>query len=173
MRQLHMRQNSLAAQEKVNERAARPDEIAAASATVDQTQAALEQAQKRLDDLSPMAPEGGLIENTFFNLGEWVPAGTPVVSVLPPDRVKLRFFVPEDDAAHAQIGQTVSFSCDSCPSPLTARIIYVSPRAEFTPPVIYSQTARSKLVFLIEARPEPTRIRLPPGLPITVSPLPK
>jgi HlyD family secretion protein len=173
MRQLRMRQDSLAAQEKVNDLAARPDEIAAAKATVDQNQAALDQARKRLDDLMPSAPEDGLIENTFFNVGEWVPAGTPIVSLLPPYRVKLRFFVPEEDAAHAQMGQTVSFTCDSCPPGLKAHIIYVSPRAEFTPPVIYSQTARTKLVFLIEARPDPTQTRLPPGLPITVAPFAK
>jgi HlyD family secretion protein len=173
MRQLRMRQASLVAQEKVNELAARPDEIAAAKATVDQNQANLDQAKKRLDDLMPVAPEDGLIENTFYNVGEWVPAGSPVVSLLPPYRVKLRFYVPEDDAAHAQIGQAVSFTCDSCPPDLTARIIYVSPRAEYTPPVIYSQTARAKLVFLIEARPDSVQTRLPPGLPVTVAPFAK
>jgi HlyD family secretion protein len=171
MRQLRMRQSSLIAQEKVNELGARPDEIAAAKAQVDQDQAALDQAKKRLDDLMPGAPEDGLIENTFFNVGEWVPAGAAVVSLLPPFRVKLRFFVPQDDVALLQMGQTVSFTCDSCPPDLKARIIYISPRTEFTPPVIYSQTARTKLVFLVEARPEPTEIRLSPGLPITVAPV--
>jgi len=153
----------------VNELGARSDEIAAAKAQVDQDQATLDQAKKRLDDLMPGAPEGGLIENTFFNTGEWVPAGAPVVSLLPPFRVKLRFFVPQDDVALLQMGQTVSFTCDSCPPDLKARIIYISPRTEFTPPVIYSQTARTKLVFLVEARPEPTETRLSPGLPITVA----
>ena len=173
VRQLRQRIASLTAQEKVGDLAARPDEIAAAKATVDQNQANLDQARKRLDDLMPGAPEDGLIENTFFNTGEWVPAGTPVVSLLPPFRVKLRFFVPEEDVARAQIGQTVSFTCDSCPTDLKARIIYISPRSEFTPPVIYSQTARTKLVFMIEARPEPTQTKLPPGLPVTVAPLAK
>jgi HlyD family secretion protein len=171
--QLRRRQSSLIAQEKVNELGARPDEIAAAKAQVDQDQAALDQAKKKLDDLMPGAPEDGLIENTFFNVGEWVPAGTPVLSLLPPARVKLRFFVPEEDVAHARMGETVSFTCDSCPPDLKARIIYVSPRSEFTPPVIYSQTARTKLVFLVEARPEPTQTKLPPGLPVTVAPLAK
>ena len=141
-RQLHSRAASLAAQEKVGELAARPDEIAAAKAQVDQDQANLAQARKRLDDLMPVAPEDGLIENTFFNIGEWVPAGTPVVSLLPPFRVKLRFFVPQEDVAQAKMGAPISFTCDGCPADLKASIIYVSPRAEFTPPVIYSQTAR-------------------------------
>ena len=137
---------------------------------VEQNQANLDQARKRLDDLRPVAPEDGLIENTFFNTGEWVQGGTPVVSLLPPSRVKLRFYIPEEDVARAQMGGLVSFTCDTCPADLKARIIYISPRSEFTPPVIYSQTARSKLVFLIEARPEATQTPLPPGLPVSVTP---
>jgi HlyD family secretion protein len=173
MRQLRMRQASLVAQERVNELAARPDEIDAAKAQVDQDQAALDQAKKRLSDLMPGAPEDGLIENTFFNVGEWVPAGTPVVSLLPPFRVKLRFYAPEEDVARARMGQTVNFTCDSCPPDLKADIIYISPRSEFTPPVIYSQTARTKLVFLIEARPQAGQTLLSPGLPVTVAPFQK
>ena len=140
---------------------------------VDQNQANLDQARKRLDDLMPVAPEDGLIENTFFNIGESVPAGTPVVSLLPPFRVKLRFYVPEEDVAHARMGQEVGFTCDSCPPDLKAKIIYISPRSEFTPPVIYSQTARTKLVFLVEARPDATQAKLSPGMPVTVAPLPR
>ena len=170
-RQLRSRAASLGAQERVNDLAARPDEIAAAKAMVDQNQANLEQAKKRLDDLMPVAPEDGLIENTFYNLGEWVPAGTPVISLLPPYRVKLRFYVPQDDLAYARMGGPVSFTCDSCPPDLKAKIIYISPRSEFTPPVIYSQTPRTKLVFLVEARPDPTQIKLAPGMPVTVAPL--
>lgn len=173
MRQLRSRAASLAAQERVGELGARPDEIAAARAQVDQDRANLAQARKRLEDLMPAAPEDGLIENTFFNVGEWVPAGTPVVSLLPAFRVKLRFFVPQEDVAQAKAGATVTFTCDGCPADLKASITYVSPRAEFTPPVIYSQTARSKLVFLIEARPEASQASLSPGLPITVAPFAK
>jgi len=167
--QLRSRIASLTATEKVGDLAARPDEIAAAKSLVDQNQANLDQARKRLDDLMPNAPEDALVENTFFNIGEWVPAGTPVVSLLPQRRVKLRFYVPEEDVAKAKMGDTVSFTCDSCPPDLKAEINYISPRSEFTPPVIYSQTARSKLVFLIEARPNPTTTPLPPGLPVTVA----
>ena len=170
VRQLRSRAASLAAQEKVGDLAARPDEIDAARAMVEQNRANLDQARKRLDDLMPGAPEDALVENTFFNVGEWVPSGTPVVSLLPAFRVKLRFFVPEDEVANARMGHQVSFTCDACPPGLKANIIYVSPRAEYTPPVIYSQSARSKLVFLIEARPEAGQMPLPPGLPVAVMP---
>ncbi|CAN5583200.1 HlyD family efflux transporter periplasmic adaptor subunit [soil metagenome] len=173
VRQLRSRVASLTAQEKVGDLAARPDEIAAAKSMVDQNEANLDQAEKRLDDLMPAAPEDGLIENTFFNVGEWVPAGTPVVSLLPPFRIKLRFFVPEEDVAQARMGMNLSFTCDTCPPDLKATITYISPRSEFTPPVIYSQTARTKLVFMIEARPDATQAKLSPGLPVTVASLAK
>lgn len=173
VRQLQARVASLSAQEEVNALAARPDEIAAAKAAVGQNRADLEQARKRLADQMPVAPEDALVENTFFNVGEWVPAGTPVVSLLPAFRVKLRFFIPQEDVARIRMGQSVSFTCDSCPPNLRATVIYVSPRAEYTPPVIYSQSARAKLVFLIEARPEPGQIPLSPGLPVTVAPVPR
>ncbi len=170
-RQLRSRLASLAAQERVANLAARPDEIDAARALVEQGQANLDQARKKLEDLMPVAPEDALVENTFFNVGEWVPAGTPVLSLLPPQRVKLRFFVPEEDIARAKPGDRVSFACDTCPPGLTASIVYISPRAEFTPPVIYSQSARTKLVFLVEARPDSSSAALPPGLPVSVAPL--
>ena len=173
VRQLQARVASLSAQEEVNTLAARPDEIAAARATVGQNQANLEQARERLADQMPVAPEDALVENTFFNVGEWVPAGTPVVSLLPAFRIKLRFFIPQEDVARIRMGQAVSFTCDSCPPALEAHVIYVSPRAEYTPPVIYSQSARAKLVFLIEARPDPGQMPLSPGLPVTVAPLPR
>ena len=171
--QLRARLASLAAQERVGDLAARQAEIDAAAALVEQNQANLAQAKKRLADLMPAAPEDALVENTFFNVGEWVPGGTPVVSLLPQSRVKLRFFVPEEDVAKARMGREVSFTCDGCPPDLKASIIYVSPRAEFTPPVIYSQTARTKLVFMVEARPQavPPQVALAPGLPVTVAPL--
>ncbi len=171
VRQLRSRVASLTAQEKVGDLAARPDEIAAARALVNQNEANVDQARKRLEDLMPVAPEDALIENTFFNVGELVPAGTPVLSLLPPFRVRLRFFVPEEDVARARIGETVEFVCDACPAGLKATIIYVSPRSEFTPPVIYSQSARTKLVFLVEARPLATQAPLPPGLPVVVAPI--
>lgn len=170
--QLRARLASMAAQERAGDLAARQSEITAAAALIEQAQANLDQARKRLADLMPVAPEDALVENTFFNVGEWVPAGTPVVSLLPASRVKLRFFVPEEDVSKARIGRPVTFTCDGCPADLGATIIYVSPRAEFTPPVIYSQSARTKLVFMIEARPAglPSTVALAPGLPVSVTP---
>jgi HlyD family secretion protein len=160
---------ALSARERVGDLGARQPEIDAASALVEQQQAVLNRARNQLTELMPVAPDYALVENTFFNVGEWVPAGSPVVSLLPDFRIKLRFFVPEPEVTKVRPGVRISFGCDGCPPDLGATVTYVSPRAEYTPPIIYSQGARANLVFMIEARPDPmTQLPLQPGLPLHV-----
>ena len=149
---------------------ARQDQIAAADARVQAAGAALAGASARYTDLAPVSPGAARVEDVFFQRGEWVGANQPVVSLLPDDRITIRFFVPARQAALYQIGRAVRFACDSCPAGLTATVSYVSPRPEFTPPVIYSLEARDRLVFLVEARPAHPE-RLTPGLPVDVTPL--
>lgn len=149
---------------------ARPDQIRAADASAAQNQAALAEAASRLDDLSSRAPSAGRIEEVYFQPGEWAAANQPVVSLLPDDRIKVRFFVPQGRLAAYRPGRIVRFACDGCASGLTARIVYVSPRPEFTPPVIYSRKTRDRMVFLVEALPAHPQ-RLAPGQPVDVEPL--
>ncbi len=151
---------------------ARTDQIAAAAATVEQRRALLAEARTRLDDLSRVAPVAGLVEETFYDPGEFVPAGSPVVSLLPEEGVKLVFFLPEPQLGALQIGDAVAFACDACPPGLTARVSHIASQAEYTPPVIYSVDSRDKLVFRVEARPAGDALTLHPGQPVdvTVSP---
>ena len=97
-----------------------------------------------------------------------MPANAPVVSVLPDDKRKLRFYVPQDRIAGLKPGMTISYSCDGCGGERSAKISYIAPRAEFSPPVIYSEKARAKLVFLVEALLPVSDKPLPPGLPVEV-----
>lgn len=147
---------------------AREDQIRAADARVSQAAAAVEGAEARLADVAPKAPADARVEDVFFHAGEWAPAGQPILSLLPDARIKVRFFVPERELAAYRVGRAVRFSCDGCAKGLTARIEYVSPRPEFTPPVIYSREARDRLVYMVEARPA---ARLNPGQPVDVEPL--
>ncbi|MCX7346333.1 MAG: HlyD family efflux transporter periplasmic adaptor subunit [Alphaproteobacteria bacterium] len=149
---------------------ARDKEIEAARAHVAEAQSAVAAARHKLSDLEPRAPRSARVEDTFFEVGEWVNAGQPVVSLLPPEAVKLRFFVPEPVVARAQPGTTVTFTCDGCGEARQAVITSVASVPEYTPPVIYSQEARSKLVFRVEARPV-SPAGLLPGLPVAVAPL--
>lgn len=146
---------------------ARADQAAAARSEALAASAGAKGAQARLDQLSSSAPARGRIEDVFYQQGEWAMANAPILSFLPDNRVKLRFFVGETRLNGFQPGRKVRFSCDGCAGG-QARITYVSPRPEFTPPVIYSRGNRERLVFLVEATPlQPAG--LSPGQPVDVT----
>ena len=143
----------------------REGERDAAVAEMAAAKAALAQAAWRLEQKSVAAPVSGLVQDTFFVIGEWVPAGRPVASLLPPGNVKARFYVPETVVASLGIGRPLEIRCDGC-QPLDAKVSYVSSQAEYTPPVLYSKDSRAKLMFLVEARLANAPLR--PGQPIDV-----
>ena len=148
----------------------RPDEIRAAQADADAARQALAQADWRLGQRAIVAPLAGRVNDTYFVVGDFVPAGSPVVSLLPAANVKVRFYVPEPMLGRLHPGQTVSFTCDSCGAPMSATVSFIADRAEFTPPVLYSKENRAKLVFLVEARPAAeVAAKLNPGQPVDVT----
>jgi HlyD family secretion protein len=147
----------------------RPDEIRAAEAEAKAAKAALEQADWRLKQKSVASSVSGTVADTLFVQGEWVPSGAPVVSILPPGNVKVRFYVPETKLGEIRAGQKVTLACDGCNAPINGAITFIATQAEFTPPVIYSKDNRTKLVFLVEARTSPEdAAKLHPGQPIDV-----
>ena len=149
----------------------RDTEIKAQEAAVDGARAALAMAQWRLAQRRVAAPVGGLVADVLARAGETLAAGAPVVSLLPPSNIFVRFFVPEPDLASIHRGDRLKLICDRCPQDLTATISFISPQAEFTPPLIYSESSRAKLVYLVEARPPPDQAALiNPGQPIEVRP---
>jgi HlyD family secretion protein len=149
--------------------AGRSGEIGAAEAAVQANEAALMQAETRLAKRQVKAPSDAQVQDVYFRAGETVNAGQPVLALLPPANRRIRFYVPEPLLATIALGQTVGLSCDSCKDGLQARISFISSEAEFTPPVIFSEQERAKLVFRIEARPL-DGANLPIGLPVTVTP---
>jgi HlyD family secretion protein len=152
---------------------ARADKVAAAERLMSARQATLADAEWRLSRRQEKAPAAGRVEDVFFRAGETASAGQAVVSLLTPDKLKLRFFVAEPELSSISIGQKIAVSCDGCAPNLTATISFIARAAEFTPPVIYSLTRREKLVFLVEARPDDLSQPWHPGLPVDVTPLPK
>jgi HlyD family secretion protein len=139
-----------------------------AEASLRQSKANLEWSQTRLARRNAYSPWEATVEQIYYRPGETVPAGRPVVALLPPANLKLRFFAPQAVLPEIKYGQTVGVSCDGCEKGLTAKVSFIARSAEFTPPVIYSQEERAKLVFLIEARPEhPEKFRV--GQPVTVT----
>jgi HlyD family secretion protein len=139
-----------------------------AEAALRQAKANLDWSQTRLGRRNAYSPSEGTIEQIYYRPGETVPAGRPVVALLPPGNLKIRFFAPQAALPKINYGQTVGVSCDGCENGLTAKVSFIARSAEFTPPVIYSLEERAKLVFLIEARPDhPEKFRV--GQPVTVT----
>lgn len=149
---------------------ARADERAAADAQVEAARQALRQSVWREQQKEQSAPADAQVADTFFRPGEFVAAGQPVVALLPPGNLKARFYVPEAQLSEVALGQNVLLQCDGC-APIAARVTHIATRPEYTPPVIYSNSQRSKLVFMAEAVPAPDdATRLRPGQPLEVRP---
>jgi HlyD family secretion protein len=147
----------------------REDEIRAQAAEVDAARAQLNQQTWKVAQKSASATKAGVVFDTLYTEGEWVPAGSPIASLLPPGNVKLRFFLPQAIVGSLAPGKLVEANCDGCGASIPAKISYISPQPEYTPPVIYSNESRAKLVFLVEALPEEKdAIRLHPGQPIDI-----
>jgi HlyD family secretion protein len=141
-----------------------------AEAQAKQAQATLDTANFNLSERAIRSLVSGRVEDVYFRQGEYAPSGAPVVSILPPENVFVRFFVPEAALANLRPGEQVNIGCDGCPPGLTGTISFIASEAEFTPPVIYSVGNRERLVFKAEAR-APSGLPLRPGLPVEVWPL--
>jgi len=149
---------------------ARAGQLQAQAAQAESARAVLAQAQWRLDQKALRAPTAALVADTLYRPGEWVAAGKPVLRLLAPGDIKLRFFVPQDRLAALKPGAAVQVVCDGCGPAMHAQVTFIAPEAEYTPPVIYSESQRAKLVFMVEARPAATDVqRLKPGQPVEVS----
>jgi HlyD family secretion protein len=139
-----------------------------AEAALRTAEARLNSAQTRLTRRKVFSPVTGSVQQIYYRPGEMVPAGRPVVALLPPGNIKVRFFVPEAELPKISLGENVTIKCDGCRTDVAARVTFISRSSEFTPPVIYSQEERSKLVFMIEARTDtPETLRV--GQPVTVT----
>ena len=156
------RANQLLKSSAGTQRAFDDAEAALRTAEARRNQAATRLARRRM-----ASPVSGAVQQVYFRVGEMVPAGKPVVALLPPANIKVRFFVPEATLPTIAIGDAVELRCDGCPSGLKANISFISRSVEYTPPVIYSREERAKLVFMVEARPErPETLRV--GQPLSV-----
>ncbi len=150
---------------------ARTDLIAAAEAEVAAAQAALDRTGWAVAQKTQAAPRAGLVYDTLFREGEFATAGSPIVALLPPENLKVRFFVPEAGFGALKTGDLAHVTLTGRAQPLEARVIYLSPQPEYTPPVLYNRENRSKLVFMVEAVFDPAVAGdLHPGQPVEVTP---
>jgi HlyD family secretion protein len=159
----------LDAELKTAQLGSRSDQIAAGEANIRALEAALAKARWELSQTRRQAPQGGLVFDTLYRRREWVAAGRPIVMLLPPENVKVRAFVPETRIGAIHVGDGVRVAVDGLAERVLGRVSFISPQAEYTPPVIYSRQARSKQVFLVEAVFDPNvATNLHPGQPVDV-----
>jgi HlyD family secretion protein len=143
-----------------------------ATAVLRDAQARLNSSQTRLGRRTVLSPVDGTVQQIYYRPGELVPAGRPVLALLPPGNIKVRFYVAEKVLSSIAYGDKVKVGCDGCAADLVARVSFIASQSEFTPPVIYSLEERAKLVYLIEALPEqPGKLRV--GQPVDVTLLPQ
>jgi len=159
----------LESQLRVTELPARDAQRQQAEANLAAAEADAEQANWSLADRTVTAPTAGRIERVFYDPGEIVGLGTPVVSIRPDGALKVKFYLPETVRAGFSLGEQVAVSCDGCTDGLTATISHFASDPQFTPPVIYSRDERNRLTFLVEATLDAAD--LPPGQPVTVEAL--
>jgi HlyD family secretion protein len=157
------------AQQLVKTQAGTQKALDDAEAALRTAQARLNSAQTRLARRKVFSPVTGSVQQIYYRGGELVPAGKPILALLPPGNLKVRFFVNEATLPKLKFGDPVSITCDGCDPGIIAKISFISRASEYTPPVIYSVEERSKLVFLIEARPEERPERLRVGQPVSVA----
>ena len=163
------RVRELAGQLQVSRLPAREEQIRAQDAQVAAARALSSQLAWRLNQKEVAAAQAGLVVDTLYREGEWVPAGSPVVRLLPPKNVKVRFFMPEALVGGIKPGRKVSLQCDGCEAAVAATVSFIADAPEYTPPIIYSNETRAKLVFMIEARPDAEGAPLlRPGQPVEV-----
>lgn len=154
----------------VNALPAREQQVKAQQNQVAADRASLADAEWKLEQKQIASPRQGLVFDTLYRRGEWVAAGNPIVELLPPENVEIRFFVPEPVMGKLRVGQSVRVNCDGCAAGLSAAITFISPQNEYTPPVIYSNENRSKLVYMVIARPAIQKAAdLHPGQPVEVA----
>lgn len=148
----------------------RLDQIDAQKARVSQLKALVAQAQWKVDEKGVKSRTDALVFDTLYREGEWINTGGIIVRLLPPENIKIRFFVPQNISESLQIGDKLSIISRSDDKIIPAKITYISPEAEFTPPIIYSNETKNKLTYMIEAYPQKSdAARLHPGQPVEVS----
>lgn len=143
-------------------------QIKAQSAQVNQSQSKLKEAKWQLAQKRIYAPADGVIFDIYFKEGEFVGMQQPLAALLTPENIQIDFFVPVEALAGMHVRQNITFDCDGCAKNNQAVLNYISPEAEYVPPLVYSRDNRDKLIFRIKADiHDPTKFK--PGQPVIVT----
>lgn len=144
----------------------RKETIQQATARTEQAKAGIQLAQTKLDNAILKSPLTGIVLSKNTEPGEFVAAGTPVVTVADLENVWLRAYINEADLGRVKIGQVVHVTTDTYPDKrYDGRVSFVSSEAEFTPKNVQTSQERVKLVYRIKVDIMNIDMELKPGMP--------
>ncbi len=140
--------------------------VAAAERQVEQAGASLEVIQVQLSRLNVSSPVSGVVAARHAEVGEIAQPGVPVLTITELEEVTLTAYVPESKIGLVKLGQTALVSVDSYPGEsFTGEVVYISPRAVFTPKNVQLKEEREKMVFAVKIRLANPEQKLKPGMP--------
>jgi HlyD family secretion protein len=144
--------------------------LAEADATIAEMEANLASAKWNNDQKNINAPVDAIVFDTYYRIGEYTVANQPIVSLLAPQDIKVIFYIREKDLGGISLRDKVTVNCNGCTQAYDGQISFISPTAEYTPPVIFSNETSAKLIYRIEASFAPeVAMRLHPGQPVRVA----
>lgn len=147
-------------------RFARPEDLSAAKARVDQAKAQMNLTKKQIGDSYIIAPVSGTITYKPVEEGELIGTGTTIARISRLEKVELMIYVNETELGKVKIGSHADVVIDTYPDKnYSATVIYVSPVAEFTPRNVQTKDERTKLVFGVKLEVENTSGELKSGMP--------
>lgn len=145
---------------------ARPEEIRAAEARVEQAKWNADIADKALADCEINAPVSGILTARLAEVGELAGAGTGIALISDLSRLSLKIYLPETEIGRISLGAKAEVSVDSFPGRIfPGEISYISPRAEFTPKNVQTKDERAKLVYAVKIELGDGEGALKPGMP--------
>ncbi|MBV9575331.1 MAG: HlyD family efflux transporter periplasmic adaptor subunit [Gammaproteobacteria bacterium] len=141
-----------------------------ANANITENKALLAQSRWTKEQKNMVAPVSAIVFDTYYREGEYTEANKPILSLLAPADIKIIFYVTEPELGGLRLGNDISMRCDGCTQSYQGKISFISPSAEYTPPIIYSQETSYKLIYRIEARiDKKDALDLHPGQPMMVT----
>lgn len=141
--------------------------VRAATNRVEQTKRALEASQHdvglytvNINDNDLVAPRDGRLQYRLANIGEVLPAGGKVFTMLDISYVYMDIYLPAPEAGRIKVGTDARILLDAYPNaPIPAKVSFLASQAQFTPKTVETQSERDKLMFRIRVRIDPDRSR--------------
>ncbi|MFQ5709264.1 MAG: HlyD family secretion protein [bacterium] len=125
--------------------------------------------RRQIRDATITAPLSGTVTTKYYEAGETVPTGAPVVEIIDLEKMWTKVYVSETLLAKIKVGQQVEIRIDGTAKTLAGRVSWISPKAEFTPKNILTDENRTSLVYAVKVDIDNPDKLLKHGMPVEVA----